>query len=186
MEAIDRLTYDISNTYLVKGLNCGENSGISAIYFEDLSYDDRIALEDVIFRLGWYESTNQSPEEIEQLKQENLKLKSELEELKKNVIVPKFKIGDEIYVIPSKVNYDLNILNGYSKNNKICECKIDEVRFNKYGYAVVCYLDNVQFYFYEEDYNSKCKAFETERFYGETWFTTKQEAEEALRKLEEK
>ena len=33
------------------------------------------------------------------LKEQNLKLKAELAELKQNAIVPKFKVGDEVWVI---------------------------------------------------------------------------------------
>lgn len=29
------------------------------------------------------------------------------------------KIGDDIYKIPSKTNYDLNVLNGYKANNRV-------------------------------------------------------------------
>lgn len=29
------------------------------------------------------------------------------------------KIGDDIYKIPSKANYDLNVLNGYKANNRV-------------------------------------------------------------------
>ena len=29
------------------------------------------------------------------------------------------KIGDDVYTIPSKVNYDLNILSGHNENNRV-------------------------------------------------------------------
>ncbi len=43
------------------------------------------------------------------------------------------KVGDTVYVIPSKVNYDLNKLNRHSENNRVYEQTVDEVRMFKNG-----------------------------------------------------
>lgn len=49
---------------------------------------------------------------------EELKSCKEAEEQGLLVRLP-VKIGDDIYKIPSKANYDLNVLNGYKANNRV-------------------------------------------------------------------
>ena len=38
-------------------------------------------------------------------------------------------IGDTIFVIPSKVNYELNIINGYEGNNRVYEQQISSIHW---------------------------------------------------------
>lgn len=116
-------------------------------------------------------------------------LQSQLDQAKerlKGAIVLPVKIGDTIYVVPSKTNYEINIINRHSELNKVYEYIVSEIRYNKYGYSVVCELDNIPFYFnYEKAKKWCCEHFDTEKFYGETWFATEQEAQVKLRSLKD-
>lgn len=92
------------------------------------------------------------------------------------------KLGDKIYIVPSEENFLINAL-FHKERNKIYEFTVNEIRYNRYGFAVVCYVDRLPFFFYEDDYKYRCKAYETERFYGETWFTQRVDAENKLKWL---
>ena len=81
------------------------------------------------------------------------------------------KAGDKIYVVPSKVNFDLNRINRYHEHNRVYEQTVDEIRFFKNGVYMVyscCYQQN---------HHSE--------FFGETWFLTRKEAEKRLKELRE-
>lgn len=86
--------------------------------------------------------------------------------LKNGVIVPPCKIGDKIYVIPSKANYKLNIVNGYTENNRIYEQIVDAIHIYLTGYTLSC-----------------CEGLQPQpsALYGETWFLSREEAEKALK-----
>lgn len=85
------------------------------------------------------------------------------------------KIGDDIYKIPSKVNYDLNILNGYNANNRVYHQKVYSIVFSQRGWLVQCDKDSI--------YAPNVICVDVE--YGETWFTTREEAEKKLKELRE-
>lgn len=78
-------------------------------------------------------------------------------------------VGDTVYVIPSKTNYELNIINGYSENNRVYEHIVDRIEISKNGYLL-----------------STCDGMSSvvDVFYRETWFLTREEAEAALKKYE--
>ena len=80
------------------------------------------------------------------------------------------KAGDKIYVVPSKVNFDLNRINRYHEHNRVYEQTVDEIRFFKNGVYMVysCY--------YQQNHHSE--------FFGETWFLTREEAEKRLKELQ--
>ena len=122
-------------------------------------------------------------EMLEQKDQRIAELEQELAELKEKAIVPPVKIGDTIYVVPSRTNYQINIINNKEEKNKVSEFVVDEIRYNKYGYSIVCYIDYIPFYFNYETAKGYCEHFNTEKFYGETWFTTREEAEKKLQEL---
>lgn len=82
-------------------------------------------------------------------------------------------IGDDIYKIPSKANYDLNVLNGYNANNRVYHQKVYSIVFSQRGWLVQCDKDSI----YAP--NVICVNVE----YGETWFTTHEEAEKKLEEL---
>lgn len=96
---------------------------------------------------------------------------AEYEDLEEQGLLLKLpcKVGDTIFVIPSKVNYKLNILNGQTENNRIYKQTVHSIQMfsnDKYLLTTCEGMCNVVF-----------------DFYAETWFLTQAEAEEALFKL---
>nr|DAP77533.1 MAG TPA: hypothetical protein [Caudoviricetes sp.] len=83
------------------------------------------------------------------------------------------KIGDDIYKIPSKVNYDLNVLYGYKANNRVYHQKVYSIVFSQSGWFVQCDKDSIH------APNIICVDVE----YGKTWFTTSEEAEKKLEEM---
>ncbi|MER2108214.1 MAG: hypothetical protein ABS949_14870 [Solibacillus sp.] len=79
-------------------------------------------------------------------------------------------IGEPIFVIPSVVNYKLNVLNGFEKNNRVYEQIVCNVVFTKNDYLL-----------------NTCDGFCNVRGkgYGETWFLCREEAEAALQEMQE-
>ena len=126
------------------------------------------------------EFTTKTANELIEIKH---KLEQELAELKEKAIVPPVKIGDTIYVVPSETNYRLNIVNGREEQNKVYEWTVSEIRYNKHGYSVVCDVGDAQFYCNYEPPKNLCGHFDTEKYYGETWFSTLEEAEKKLQEL---
>ena len=51
------------------------------------------------------------------------------------------KVGDDVYFIPSKVNYKLNILNEHEENNRIYHQKIVRITFTRNEWYVECDKD---------------------------------------------
>lgn len=79
-------------------------------------------------------------------------------------------IGDTIFVIPSKINFKLNVLNGYQNNNKVYAQVVCNFVLTNYGLMInTC--------------DGFCHVRDTER--GETWFLTMEEAAAALKKMQE-
>ena len=82
-------------------------------------------------------------------------------------------IGDDIYKIPSKANYDLNVLNGYKANNRVYHQKVHSIVFSQRGWLVQCDKDSI--------YATNVICVDEE--YGKTWFTTSEEAENKLEEM---
>ncbi len=78
-------------------------------------------------------------------------------------------LGDTVYVIPSKTNYKLNILNGHGENNRVYKQVVNRIEVSKNGYLL-----------------STCDGMASvaDVFYKETWFLTQEEAEAALKEYE--
>lgn len=77
-------------------------------------------------------------------------------------------VVDTVYVIPSKTNYKLNIINGHSENNRVYEQIIGRIEISNSGYLLVT-CDGM--------------ASVVDTFYKKTWFLTREEAEAALKEL---
>lgn len=103
---------------------------------------------------------------------EELKSYKDLEEQGLLVRLP-VKIGDDIYKIPSKANYDLNVLNGYKANNRVYHQKAYSIVFSQSGWFVQCDKDSIH------APNVICVDVE----YGKTWFLTREEAEKKLEEM---
>lgn len=84
------------------------------------------------------------------------------------------KIGDDVYIIPSKVNFDLNKLNHYEENNRVYHQKVELIIFTKDGWYIECDKDR--------EYGNGNVLVDS--FFKETWFLTEKEAEQALKKME--
>lgn len=103
--------------------------------------------------------------------------------MKENIIKLPVCIGDKIYVIPSLTNFRINNIH-HKERNRVYEWEVHEIRFNKYGYAVVSWIDNIPFFCVDvETGKYNCGTYEIERFYGETWFKTREEAEQKLKEM---
>lgn len=74
-------------------------------------------------------------------------------------------VGDTVYVIPSKTNYKLNILNKHSENNRVYEQVVNRIEISGNGYLLVT-CDGM--------------ASVINTFYKKTWFLKRNEAETAL------
>lgn len=84
------------------------------------------------------------------------------------LLKPPCAVGDTVYVIPSKANYGINIVNGQKENNRVHEQIVDHIEIYRSGYLL-----------------STCDGISsvTEEFYRVTWFLTKEEANTALEEL---
>lgn len=83
------------------------------------------------------------------------------------------KIGDDIYKIPSKANYGLNVLNGYKANSRVYHQKVYSIVFSQSGWFVQCDKDSI--------YAPNVICVDVE--YGKTWFLTREEAEKKLEEM---
>jgi hypothetical protein len=100
---------------------------------------------------------------------EELKRYKEMESQRLLLKLP-CSIGTEIYKIPSKVNYDLNVLNGYKANNRVYHQKVYNVVIHQNGWFIQCDKDSI--------YAPDVICIDSE--YGQTWFTNLEEAEKKL------
>ena len=90
--------------------------------------------------------------------------------LDNGVTVPPCKVGDTIYVIPSRANWRINNMYESTKAlNRIYEQKVEEIHIYQSGYTV-----------------SSCRGVQHQSrdLFGETWFLTREEAEKALKERE--
>lgn len=76
------------------------------------------------------------------------------------------KVGDTVYVIPSQVNYDLNILSRHTENNRVYAQVVDSMRMRRNGKYCLSTCEGLRLVLSD--------------FFGETWFLTMEDAENAL------
>lgn len=79
------------------------------------------------------------------------------------------KVGDIIFVIPSQVNYDINIVNRHEENNRVYEQRVHSIQMWSNDRYLLTTCDGL------------CSVLSD--FYKETWFLTKEEAEQALAEM---
>lgn len=144
----ERYKDPIANTVLIK--ECGDK--LCKNICDDIEYDcSKCGLEKALEKLADYE---------------------DLEEQGLLVRLP-VKIGDDIYKIPSKTNYNLNVLNGYKANNRVYHQKVYSIVFSQRGWFVQCDKDSIH------APNIICVDVE----YGKTWFLAREEAEKKLEEM---
>lgn len=92
-----------------------------------------------------------------------------------NGLLKKFPcgIGADIYYIPSKVNFDLNVLNHHEENNKVYHQNVASITYTRNGWYLEC----------DKDIEYSTDGIFLDKMFGETWFLTEKDAENALAKL---
>ena len=92
----------------------------------------------------------------------------EYERLKKDGYLLRLpcKIGDVVFVIPSKMNYDLNVVNGMPENNRVYKQTVH----------------SIQMFSNEKYLMTTCEGLRdlSSSSYKETWFLDEDEAEQRL------
>lgn len=83
------------------------------------------------------------------------------------------KIGDDVYYVPSEVNYKLNILNRHSENNKVYRQKVEDFVLTRHGWYLQC----------DQDAKYGTGHILTDVSFCKTWFLAKSEAEAKLKEL---
>ena len=82
-------------------------------------------------------------------------------------------IGSDVYIIPSKINYELNILSLHPENNKVYHQKVALITFTEKGWYMEC----------DKDREYATDRILSEKMYKETWFLSKEEAEAKLKEM---
>lgn len=143
-------------------------------YTKEIARANRVEAENYIPTTGpYYNADLECANQYEQISMWLKELKSYKDTEEQGLLVRlPVAIGDDIYKIPSKANYDLNVLDGYKANNRVYHQKVYSVVFSQRGWFVQCDKDSIL------APNVICVDVE----YGRTWFLTREEAE---RKLEE-
>lgn len=83
-------------------------------------------------------------------------------------------IGSDVYMIPSKINYKLNILSLHPENNKVYHQKVSLITFTEKGWYIKC----------DKDREYAIERILSEKMYKETWFLSQEEAETKLSEME--
>lgn len=83
-------------------------------------------------------------------------------------------IGSDVYMIPSKINYKLNILSLHPENNRVYHQKVDLITFTENGWYIKC----------DKDREYAIERILSEKMYKETWFLSQEEAETKLSEME--
>lgn len=83
------------------------------------------------------------------------------------------KIGDDVWFVPSRTCYKLNILNNHSERNRIYHQKVARITFSGNGWYMEC----------DKDLECATDHILIDKMYKETWFLTKSEAEAKLKEL---
>ena len=83
-------------------------------------------------------------------------------------------IGSDVYMIPSKINYKLNILSLHPENNRVYHQKVALITFTENGWYIKC----------DKDREYAIERILSEKMYKETWFLSQEEAEAKLAEME--
>ena len=83
-------------------------------------------------------------------------------------------IGDDVYFIPSKTNYKLNILHGHPESNRVYHQNVERITFTTNGWYLEC----------DKDLEYSTDHILIDKLYKETWFLSQAEAEQKLKEME--
>ena len=83
-------------------------------------------------------------------------------------------IGDDVYFIPSKTNYKLNILQGHPEINRVYHQNVERITYTPTGWYLEC----------DKDLEYATDNILVDKLYKETWFLTQEEAEQKLKEME--
>lgn len=86
------------------------------------------------------------------------------------------RIGDDVYFIPSKTNYKLNILQGHPESNRVYHQNVEKITFTPNGWYLEC----------DKDLEYSTDHILIDKLYKETWFLSQAEAEQKLKEMESK
>lgn len=78
-------------------------------------------------------------------------------------------IGDDVYSIPDRERYKLNIFNGFTEENCVRHYIVEEISFDKSGWRLDCEIDGEPGY-----------TILLDNEFNKTWFLSEKDAEEAL------
>lgn len=84
-------------------------------------------------------------------------------------------IGADVYSIPSKTNFLLNLLNRHEGENRVFHQKVERITIVKGGWHMEC----------DSDLKYGTGRILLDTSYGVTWFLTRAEAEAKLKEMEE-
>lgn len=84
------------------------------------------------------------------------------------------KIGADVYIVPSEVNFRMNILARHPENNKVYHQKVSLITFTEKGWYIEC----------DKDREYGTGRILLEKMYRETWFLSQEEAEAKLKEME--
>lgn len=90
------------------------------------------------------------------------------------LLKPPCSIGRDVHSIPSKVNFELNKLNGHEESNRVYHQKVARIVFTEHGWYLEC----------DKDLEYGTGHILLDKFYKETWFLSQSEAEETLKRME--
>lgn len=147
---MERLTEKIGNTNCVKG--CGSNCKYGFQHCRTEDWENCKTIDDVIDKLAEYEG----------LEEQGLLLRLPC------------GIGADIYFIPSKTNYKLNILQGYPESNRVYHQTVERITYTPNGW----YLEG------DKDLEYATDHILVDKLYKETWFLSQAEAEQKLNEME--
>ena len=103
---------------------------------------------------------------------ETLKKYEDLKEQGRLIKLP-CKIGNDVWFVPSRTCYKLNILNKHSEANRVYHQKVAKITFSENGWYLEC----------DKDLEYATDHILPDKMYKETWFLTKPEAEAKLKEL---
>lgn len=83
-------------------------------------------------------------------------------------------IGADVYSIPSKTNFLLNLLKRHEEENRVFHQKVERITIVKGGWHMEC----------DSDLKYGTGRILLDTSYGVTWFSTREEAEAKLKEME--